>query len=133
MQQEEHALQDQIRLAISEQRLGTIFRANVGQGWQGKVQKMNMTSGSNTIIISNPRPFNTGLPVGFPDLFGLVPVAITPDMVGQTVAVFTAIEVKNKRRKASREQRNMLEFLQTHGARAGIARSISDAVKILQG
>lgn len=129
----EHDLQNEIRLHISKERLGTLFRANVGRGWTGEVQRMNLTPGTNTIVISNPRPFNTGLPVGFPDLFGLVPVTITPDMVGQQIAVFVAVEVKQKTGRISAKQKDMLVFLQQQGARAGIARSVDDAARILSG
>lgn len=129
----EHDLQNEIRLHISKEQLGTLFRANVGRGWTGEVQRMNLTPGTNTIVISNPRPFNTGLPVGFPDLFGLVPVTITPDMVGQQIAVFVAVEVKQKTGRISAKQKDMLVFLQQQGARAGIARSVDDAARILSG
>ncbi len=129
----EHDLQNTIRLHVSKTQLGTLFRANVGQGWTGKVQRMHMTPDTNTIMIVNPRPFSTGLPVGFPDLFGFVPVTITPDMVGRQVAVFAAVEVKQKTGRISVKQRDMLAFLQRQGARAGIARSVDDAARILSG
>lgn len=129
----EHDLQNTIRLHVSKTQLGTLFRANVGQGWTGKVQRMHMTPDTNTIMIVNPRPFSTGLPVGFPDLFGFVPVTITPDMVGRQVAVFAAVEVKQKTGRVSVKQRDMLAFLQRQGARAGIARSVDDAARILSG
>lgn len=129
----EHDLQNIIRLHVSKTQLGTLFRANVGQGWTGKVQRMHMTPDTNTILLVNPRPFSTGLPVGFPDLFGFVPVTITPDMVGRQVAVFAAVEVKQKTGRISVKQRDMLAFLQRQGARAGIARSVDDAARILSG
>ena len=71
--------------------------------------------------------------MGFPDLFGFVPVTITPDMVGKQIAVFAAVEVKQKSGRISMKQRDMLAFLQQHGARAGIARSTEDAARILSG
>lgn len=129
----EHDLQNTIRLHVSRAQLGTLFRANVGQGWTGKVRHMRMTPDTNTILLVNPRPFSTGLPVGFPDLFGFVPVTITPDMVGRQVAVFAAVEVKQKTGRISVKQRDMLAFLQRQGARAGIARSLDDAARILSG
>lgn len=129
----EHDLQNEIRLHVSREQLGTLFRANVGQGWAGKVQRMHLTPDTNTILLINPRPFSTGLPVGFPDLFGFVPVTITPDMVGQEIAVFAAVEVKQKTGRVSAKQRDMMAFLQKHGARAGVARSVDDAARILSG
>ena len=129
----EHDLQNEIRLHVSREQLGTLFRANVGQGWAGKVQRMHLTPDTNTILLVNPRPFSTGLPVGFPDLFGFVPVTITPDMVGQEIAVFAAVEVKQKTGRVGAKQRDMMAFLQKHGARAGVARSVDDAARILSG
>ena len=129
----EHDLQNEIRLHVAREQLGTLFRANVGQGWAGKVQRMHLTPDTNTILLVNPRPFSTGLPVGFPDLFGFVPVTITPDMVGQEIAVFAAVEVKQKTGRVSTKQRDMLAFLQQQGARAGVARSVDDAAHILSG
>ena len=129
----EHDLQNEIRLHVAREHLGTLFRANVGQGWTGKVQRMHLTPDTNTILLINPRPFSTGLPVGFPDLFGFVPVTITPDMVGQEIAVFAAVEVKQKTGRVSAKQRDMMAFLQKHGARAGVARSVDDAARILSG
>lgn len=129
----EHDLQNEIRLHVSREQLGTLFRANVGQGWAGKGQRMHLTPDTNTILLVNPRPFSTGLPVGFPDLFGFVPVTITPDMVGRQVAVFAAVEVKQKTGRVSAKQRDMMAFLQKHGARAGVARSVDDAARILSG
>nr|DAO21599.1 MAG TPA: Nuclease [Caudoviricetes sp.] len=129
----EHDLQNKIRLYISKNQLGTLFRGNVGRGWTGDVQHMNLTPGSNTLVLSNPRPFQTGLPVGFPDLFGFVPVTITPDMVGQRIAVFAAVEVKQKTGRVSVKQKEMLAFLQQQGAWAGVARTVEDAACILQG
>jgi hypothetical protein len=126
-------LQNKIRLEISKHHLGTIFRANVGRGWTGQVSNMVMNPDTNRIMITNPRPFNTGLPVGFPDLFGLKTIEITPDMVGKSIAVFVALEIKDKGGRVSEKQKNMLSFLQQQGARAGIARSMPDVIRILNG
>ena len=45
------------------------------------------------------------------DLFGLVPVKVTPDMVGQTVGVFVALEVKTETGKASDGHGRILEMV----------------------
>lgn len=65
-----------------------LFRSNAGMAWAGNaVRKGDIT------IIKNARPFH-GMPTGWPDLTGWTSVTITPDMVGKTVAIFTAEEVK---------------------------------------
>lgn len=72
-----------------------------------------------------------GLCPGSSDLIGLRQITITPDMVGQTVAVFTAIEVKDRGR-ATPEQQAFITMVQAAGGLAGIARSVDDARTILR-
>lgn len=123
----EHAIQNAIRNALAGKAL--IFRANTGQAWTGNdVQRMG-----RDVLIRNARPFSTGLPPGFSDLFGLTPVVITSDMVGQTVAVFTALEVKTAKGKASEKQTNFIKAVNDNGGRAGVVRSADDAVRIVEG
>ena len=74
---------------------------------------------------------------GSSDLIGFKRVMITQDMVGQTVAVFLAIEVKTDKTEktdktyASREQKDFIEFVKEAGGIAGVARSADDAKKII--
>lgn len=72
-----------------------------------------------------------GLCPGSSDLIGLRTITITPDMVGQTLAVFTAIEVKDRGR-ATPEQQAFIAMVQQAGGLAGIARSVDDARTILR-
>lgn len=125
----EHDIQNQIRFAISKSRLATCFRANVGEAWTGE-EKRNR---DGSITISEPRRLQTGLPKGFSDLFCVVPVTITPDMVGQTVARVAFVEVKTERGRLSPAQKNFLEQMSALGALTGVARSPEDAIKILKG
>lgn len=127
MSSEEHVIQNEIRNELAGKAL--VFRANVGQAWQGsRVEKLP----GRKIVIHDARPFNTGLPPGFSDLFGLVSVTITPEMVGQKVAVFLAMEVKDKA-KASDKQSAFLKAVNDNGGRAGVVRSADDAVRIVAG
>jgi hypothetical protein len=71
-----------------------------------------------------------GLCPGSSDLIGLRQVTITPDMVGQTLAVFTAIEVKDQGR-LTEQQRAFITMVQQAGGMAGVARSVDDARRIL--
>jgi len=76
-----------------------MFRANCGMAWTGEfVRKGNM------LIIKNARAFH-GLPEGFPDLIGWETIEITPDMIGQKIAVFTAEEIKTGAQKIKRGSR----------------------------
>lgn len=124
----ERAIQNTIRNALAGR--GLIFRANVGQAWTGsRAERLP----GNRVLIHDARPFTTGLPPGFSDLFGLVPVVITPDMVGQRVAVFAAIEVKGDRGRVTERQAAFLRAVNDNGGRAGVARSAQDALEIVEG
>ena len=65
-------------------------------------------------------PYGLANPGGA-DLIGLTQIKITPDMVGQTVAVFTALEIKRPGAKPTRAQADFLAFIQGFGGRAGVA------------
>lgn len=135
MDNKEHALQNTIRNALAGRAL--VFRANVGKAYTSndvlKVpRQMPVVMGPKDILLRNYRPFETGLPPGFSDLFGLVAVEITPDMVGQRVAVFTALEVKDGAR-VSPLQRNFINAVNDNGGRAGVVRSVDDAERLVFG
>jgi dihydroxyacid dehydratase/phosphogluconate dehydratase len=52
-------------------------------------------------------------------------------MVGTRLAIFTSIEVKTPTGRVRPEQQAWLEAVQQAGGVAGVARSIDDAVRIL--
>lgn len=109
----EQTIQQQIRLACStgDTRL---FRNNTG-----------------TLRDQHGRPVQFGLCKGAGDLLGWKRVTITPDMVGQTVAVFTSIEVKSPTGRLRPEQQQWLDAVQAAGGIAGVARSVEDALRIV--
>ncbi len=101
---EEHRIMNEIRIALSE--IGCIvFRINVGKG-----------------RTFDGRYFDTGVPVGFSDLFGVMP---------NGRAFF--VEVKTKTGRASQAQINFLQAIKNNGAVAGICRSAEEAKKLIQG
>ncbi len=126
----EHDIQNAIRNEISRQRLGVSFRTNVGRAWTGNDIRKNM---DGSITIMDPRPFQTGLPEGYSDLTVVVPVIITQEMVDSLIGVAGFIEVKNAKRKATAAQLHFIKQMQSIGARAGVARSPEDAIRILRG
>lgn len=135
MANKEHALQNVIRNALAGRCL--LFRANVGKAYTSndvvKVpRQMPVVMGPRDVLLKNARPFDTGLPPGFSDLFGLVSVEITPDMVGKKVAIFTGLEVKDGAR-VSPLQRNFINAVNDNGGRAGVVRSVDDAEKLVFG
>jgi hypothetical protein len=112
----EAAIQQQIRLALS--RAGVVaFRNNIGAYMDPKTGRPVQYG------VCNP---------GGSDLIGWTPVCITPDMVGKTVAVFTAVEVKTPKGKPTEHQLNFITQVLRAGGFAGIARSPGDAVAITQ-
>ena len=110
----EAAIQQQVRLALSA--AGSVaFRNNIGQYIDPK----------------SGRPIRYGVcNPGGSDLIGWTPVVVTADMVGQTLAVFTACEVKTAAGKPTPHQMNFIAQVLRAGGFAGIARSGADAVAI---
>lgn len=82
-------------------------------------------------VLMEARPVMTGLIKGASDEIGWTPTVITPDMVGQTVAVFTAVEVKTDTGRPSKEQLQFIDRLKRDGGYAGIARTEDDIPGII--
>ena len=78
------------------------------------------------------RPVKFGLCKGSSDLIGLRSITIGPEHVGQTMAVFAAVEVKSATGRPTPDQRAFIDTVQSMGGLAGIARSVEDAAAILQ-
>lgn len=121
----EHRIQNEIRLAISGK--ATLFRNNVGTAWIGDAAKLK----DGSVLIRNPRVFHAGLCEGSSDLIGWRSLTITPEMVGQTVAVFAALEVKSKTGRATAGQKNFCQRVTEAGGFAGIVKSPDEAKKTL--
>jgi hypothetical protein len=130
----EKNVQNLVGLAVS-QAGGRVFRINVGMGWQGQATKL----ANGDMLIKNARPFvsvvgaNGDAYKGFSDFIGIVPVKITPDMVGMKLGVFAAIEnKKSEGGRVSPEQKQFLELIRSLGGFAGVARSPEDALSIIK-
>lgn len=63
---------------------------------------------------------------GGSDLIGFTRVTITPDMVGDTVAIFTAVEAKTGDIGLTKEQRQFLAMVRNLGGIAIEARKVED-------
>lgn len=124
----ESHIQADIRLALGKLRHTRLFRNSKGQGWMGTVVRRTQKE----VVLSHPRavPFGILAP-GSSDLIGAVQVVITPDMVGQTIAVFTALEVKRPGVSVPVEQQGFVTFVRDFGGRADIVRSVDDAVRVV--
>jgi hypothetical protein len=71
-----------------------------------------------------------GLCKGSSDIIGITPITITADMIGKTIGVFTAIEVKTPKGKPTDEQINFIQRVKDLGGFAGVARSVDEALEI---
>lgn len=115
MANDETIIQQRIRLELGREPSLRLFRNNTGSLPDPRTK----------------RPVQFGLCKGSADLIGWKRVTITPDMVGQHVAVFASIEVKTPIGRLTPEQSNWLSVVQAAGGLAGVARSVEDAQKIL--
>ncbi len=73
-----------------------------------------------------------GLARGSADLIGWRTVVVTPEMVGKRIAVFTSIEVKTPTGRIAPAQQNWLHAVRIAGGCAGVARSVSDSLRIVE-
>jgi hypothetical protein len=72
-----------------------------------------------------------GLCKGSSDLIGLRALEITPELVGQRIAQFIALEVKTAQGVLSPEQRAFLRLVKQLGGVAAICRSVEEAEQLL--
>ena len=116
MSNQETVLQQNIRLALGQEKNLRLFRNQVGQ-------------------LPDPitgRYIQFGLAKGSSDLIGFKTVKITPDMVGQEIAQFVSLEIKTETGKLTKMQHNWLQKVKTSGGIVGVARTVKDALKILK-
>lgn len=91
-----------------------VFRVNAGLGWTGK----SVRESDGSVSIRSPRPFH-GVPEGVSDLIG-----ICKD------GTFLAVEVKTDKGRPSLRQTAFIKLIRSMGGRAGIARSVEEALEI---
>lgn len=112
-----------------------IFRQNTAQGWAGQARRINertwvyVTPGD--VVVRNAWPLHAGLCTGSSDLIGWHIREVTPDLIGQRVAVFAAIEAKAASTRLTAAQRRFLDAVDRAGGVAGVARSAEDVAVIL--
>jgi len=109
----EHEIQQRIRLACGH----------------GPVRLWRNNSGA--LIDQQGRLVRFGLGKGSSDLIGLRSVVVSPEMVGQRLAQFVALEIKTARGVVSTEQRAFLQLVDQLGGVAAVCRSIEAAQQAL--
>lgn len=72
------------------------------------------------------------------DLIGIVPIMVTPEMVGHMVGMFIAVEVKDEKwnpehkgDKRQHAQENFVNFVKSKGGVAGIINSVAAFRKLI--
>ncbi len=113
MSKSEHRIQDEIRLALSKH--GIVLRLNSGKAYGGT----RIWDKKYGYILKDIRPIAL-CGKGTPDLL----------FIGEGGQV-AFIEVKDDTGRAREDQKRFLTMVQQYGYRAGIARSVEDALKII--
>lgn len=113
----ESALQSEIMLALS-QAGHTVWRQNTGLAWVGTPHPMK----SGDVLLTTPRRLHVGLMRGSSDIIGIC-----------NDGRFLAVEVKTKEGRVTDEQRTFIDIVRRKGGRAGVARSVDEAIEIARG
>jgi hypothetical protein len=95
-----------------------LLRANAGQGWTGEIIHRDAL----TITLRHYRPFHAHRE-GVLDLLGW----------SEPGCVFTAIDAKVGRDRERPAQRTFADLVLSQGGRAGFARSVEEAGRIIRG
>ena len=119
---QEHELQKRIQVALSGAGC-VVFRTNVGRGLLiRRAQIIKRYDNGTALVAGTFNYFDSGLPVGHPDLYGFRK---------KDGKVFY-IEVKTASGVISEKQKKFHEMLHKNGIIHGVARSVDDAVKIVE-
>ncbi|GEM_PF-253835 len=122
----ESAILKAVHLAVGSLPGVRLFRNQVGQGAAGQI----VGRPGDGLLLVKGNPVTMGLCKGSSDLIGWRVLTITPDMVGQTVAQFVALEVKTITGRASPDQRNFLDVVERAGGLAALVRSADEAKNV---
>lgn len=104
-----------------------LFRNAVGEAWAGKSFHFD-----GKVVVEAPYRVHYGLTVGSADLIGWTVYTIQPEDVGRKVAVFTSVEVKGPRGRASEEQKHWESTVKMAGGIGCVARSAHDAAVAIE-
>lgn len=116
----------------------TMFRANSGKAYLSGGGKV-VFDANGTAHVPFARPIALGLAMtngdtvpGLPDLFGWSRITITPEMVGRSLPVVTAVETKKTGGGRKRDdQINFIRQVHEAGGIAGFADSVESANEII--
>lgn len=118
--------QAQIMLRLGSHPDVRLFRNHVGSGFTGQFVR----TVDDLTILRNARRATFGLTPGSADLVGWRRLVITPEHVGQALAVFLSVECKSAAGKLRPDQQQWRAVVANMGGLAGMARTPDDAFKI---
>lgn len=114
-----------------------LWRRNIGMGWIGQAKVWSKREvipmaifNPGDVLIRNARPFHNGEAGQF-DTWGWKQVTITQEMVGTVIAQHVEIEIKFGKDRMSSEQDKWGALCERQNVRAGVARTVEDAVRVL--
>ena len=111
----EQHIQNQILLALSEAGC-TVWRQNTGLAWVGTPIQLS----NGDVLLKNPRRLHVGLCKGSSDIIGMAPC-------GRMLAV----EVKTQYGKPTQDQLNFISQVNSKGGIAAIARTVDQALRLV--
>lgn len=123
----ETKIQQEIMLALSDAGC-LVFRNNTGMAWMGR--PIHKTGNQVTLADARRMPF--GLCVGSSDLICVSPTVITQEMVGMTLGVFVAPEVKRPKKNLEKDQVIFRDAVNHHHGVCGVVRSPADALNLIK-
>lgn len=130
---EEGRIKAEVRKALGRVKGLRIFNNPVGQGWIGDVTPYKLTNVGSAMLIKHAQKLSFGLIKGSGDLIGWKSVTVTPEMVGQKVAIFVSIEVKTPKGRLSAPQLVWRGNVIEAGGIALVVRSADGAVRLIEG
>ena len=114
MNKSEHRIQDEIRLALSQ--YGIVLRLNSGKAYGGK---RVFDSRRDEYILTELRTIAL-CPKGTPDILFIGPSGMV-----------AFIEIKDDKGRVREGQSEFIKIAREYGHRAGVARSVADALEII--
>lgn len=126
---------NRIMLALSAAG-AVVWRNTTAMGWAGKsfplsAGQVYRARGGERVIL-DAYPIRAGLCEGSGDIVGMRTVTVTPDMVGQKLAVFCSWEVKHGSGRPTKSQRHFADFVTAAGGIGAVVRSETEALATIK-
>lgn len=114
---------------------GKVFRINSGRAWAGKGTRIRgggvLVNPAQLVCLGFADVHNQPVS-GVGDLAGWLPVEVTPEMVGHTIAVYLNPECKPpKGGRVSEEQRKHIGLVKRDGGIAGVVKCAADVREMI--